>query len=141
MNTVFPRNLTATRFYFKALFGVVTIRWQLDIKGGRDRQTCGFDDQHYSPFVRMNNMHAVNPLPCSEISRTAFIGMICLKVQRYFKGGNNSRCGTYCGVFSWWGSVATHTPAKETLNLQTIRHIVKVTVCIKSFILCISTKI
>ena len=89
-HTVFPRNLVAARFYFKALFGATTIQGRLDIESGvcRDRQTCGFDNQHCSPFVRlsMNNacVHtyiAVDPLPCGEISRVAFIGMICLKVR------------------------------------------------------------
>ena len=46
---------------------------------------CGVDNQHCSPFVCMNNTHAhhiiaVDPLPCSEILRVAFIWMICLKV-------------------------------------------------------------
>ena len=36
---------------------------------------------------------AADPLPCGEISRAAFIGMICLKVRRDFKGGDNWRCG------------------------------------------------
>ena len=37
--TVFPRNLAAARFYFKAPFGAATIRGQLDFEGGvyRDR--------------------------------------------------------------------------------------------------------
>ena len=39
MYTVFPRNLAAARFYFKAPFGAVTIRGRLDFEGGvyRDR--------------------------------------------------------------------------------------------------------
>ena len=37
--TVFPRNLAAARFYFKAPFGAATIRGRLDFEGGvyRDR--------------------------------------------------------------------------------------------------------
>ena len=39
VGTIFPRNVTLVRFYFKALFGVATIQWWLDFKGGvyRDR--------------------------------------------------------------------------------------------------------
>ena len=38
-STVFPRNLAAARFYFKAPFGAATIRGRLDFEGGvyRDR--------------------------------------------------------------------------------------------------------
>ena len=37
--TVFPRNLAAAEFYFKASFGAATIRGRLDFEGGvyRDR--------------------------------------------------------------------------------------------------------
>ena len=35
----------------------------------------------------------VDPLPCGEISRVAFIGMIYLKGWQHFEGGNNSGCG------------------------------------------------
>ena len=60
-HTVFPRNLVAARFYFKALFGATTIQGRLDIESGvcRDRQTCGFDNQHCSPFVRLSMNNAV----------------------------------------------------------------------------------
>ena len=34
----------------------------------------------------------VDPLPYGKILRAAHIGMICLKMQRYFKGNDNSRC-------------------------------------------------
>ena len=42
----------------------------------------------------MNIVHAytyiaVDTLPCSEISRVAFIGIICPKVWRDFEGGDN----------------------------------------------------
>ena len=33
-HTVFPQNLAAARFYFKAQFGVATIRRWLDFEGG-----------------------------------------------------------------------------------------------------------
>ena len=61
-----------------------------------DRQTRGFDNQHCNPFVQLNNTHAhthvaVDPLSSGEISRAAFIGRICLKAQRHFKGGDISR--------------------------------------------------
>ena len=37
-------------------------------------------------------MHiAIDPLPCGKISRAAFIGIICLKVQRDSKDGDNFR--------------------------------------------------
>ena len=39
-------------------------------------------------------MHiAVDPLPCGEILRSVFVGMICLKVRRDFEGSDNLRCG------------------------------------------------
>ena len=34
VGTIFPRNITLVRFYFKALFGVATVQWWLDFKGG-----------------------------------------------------------------------------------------------------------
>ena len=84
--TIFPRNLAMVRFYFKALVGVATIRVRLDIECSdcRDQQTCGFDNQQCRPFVHMDISSIVrahtytvlNPLPCGEISRAAFIGMI-----------------------------------------------------------------
>ena len=48
------------------------------------------NNQHCSPLVHMNNIHAhkyivVDPLPCSEILRVLFIGMICLKVWQHFE--------------------------------------------------------
>ena len=36
---------------------------------------------------------AVDPLPCGEILRAAFIRTICLKVQLHFENSDNSRCG------------------------------------------------
>ena len=46
----------------------------------------GFDNQHRSPFVLINNARvrthiAVNPLPSGDISRAVFIGMIRLEMQ------------------------------------------------------------
>ena len=42
--TVFPRNLAAARFYFKAPFGAATIRGQLDFEGSvyRDRHARAY---------------------------------------------------------------------------------------------------
>ena len=36
-------------------------------------------------IARAHTYIAVDPLPCSEISSVAFIGMICLKVRRDFE--------------------------------------------------------
>ena len=79
--TVFPRNLAAARFYFKAQFGAATIRGRLDFEGGvyRDRHACAHTTSIISLFVCTYNVHAhmyiaVDPLPCGEISRAAFIG-------------------------------------------------------------------
>ena len=51
--TVFPRNLTVARFYFKAPFGVVTIRGRLDFEGGvyRDRRARAYTTSIISLFV------------------------------------------------------------------------------------------
>ena len=81
-HTVFPRNLAAARFYFKALFGAATIRGRLDFEGGvyRDRYAHAYTTPIISPlYARIMRVRiriiVVEPLSCSEISRAAFIGM------------------------------------------------------------------
>ena len=51
--TVFPRNLAATGFYFKAPFGAATIRGRLDFEGGvyRDRHARAYTASIISLFV------------------------------------------------------------------------------------------
>ena len=70
------------RFHFKALFGVATIRGQLDFEGGvyRDRYTHAYTTPIISLlYARIMRMHirinVVDPLPCREISRATFVGM------------------------------------------------------------------
>ena len=92
-NTVFPRNLAAARFYFKAQFGAATIRGRLDFEDGiyQDRHARVHTASIISLFVRMYNARAhmyiaVDPLPCSEISRAAFIGKSLQKHVATFRG-------------------------------------------------------
>ena len=72
----------------------------------RDRQTCSFDNQHCSPFVRMNiacahTYMAVDPSPCGNILRVA---MTCLKVRQNFEGGNKSRkYSTHINMYMYIG--------------------------------------
>ena len=80
--TVFPQNLAAARFYFKALFGAASIRGRLDFEGGvyRDRYAHAYTAPIISPlYARIMRVRiriiVVDPLPCGEISRAAFIGM------------------------------------------------------------------
>ena len=53
VNTVFPRNLAAAGFYFKATFGAATIRGWLDFEGGvyRDRHAREYTASIISLFV------------------------------------------------------------------------------------------
>ena len=67
--TVFPRNLAAARFYFKAPFGATTIQ------GRRlQRSTCtrvhSFNNKPICMHVKCAYTY-VNPLPCGKISRAA----------------------------------------------------------------------
>ena len=59
------------------------IQGRIDIEGGvcSNQQTCNFDNQHCSPFVRIALTHiVVDPLPCSEISRAVLLKSV-VKVQ------------------------------------------------------------
>ena len=87
--TVFPRNLAMVRFNLKVLYLVATIRGWLDFEGGVYR------DQHLRTYTAPEIivcMHArahtyniiVNPVPCGEISRAAFIRMSSLKYAATF---------------------------------------------------------
>ena len=51
--TVFPQNLAAARFYFKAPFGAATIQGRLDFKGGiyRDQHAHAYTVSIISLFV------------------------------------------------------------------------------------------
>ena len=51
---------------------------------------------------------AVDPLPYGEISWVAFIVMVCLKVWRRFKGGDNSRCCEISRKYGILTALATH---------------------------------
>ena len=91
--TIFPRNLAAARFYFKAQFGVATIRGRLDFEGGvyRDRHACAHTASIISLFVctynaRAHTYIAVDLLPFGEISREAFIGKSLQKHAATFRG-------------------------------------------------------
>ena len=76
------------RFYFKVQFGAATIRgWCLQ------RSTCthAYTPSIISLFVCTYNACvyayiAVDPLPCGEISRAAFIGMSIQKHAARFQG-------------------------------------------------------
>ena len=69
--TEFPRNSAAARFNFKVLYHVVTIRGQLDFKGGvyRDLYACTYIASIVSPYIMCLCKYyiSVNPVPCSEI--------------------------------------------------------------------------
>ena len=90
VNTVFPRNLTAAGFYFKAPFGGATIRGRIDFEGGvyRDRHARAYTASIISLFVckRAHMEIAVDPLPCNEISRATFIGTSWLIDAATFQG-------------------------------------------------------
>ena len=80
-STVFPRNLAAARFYFKAPFGAATIRGRLNFKGGvyRDRYARTYTASHNDPiYARKMSVHIrkllSTPYQRGEISRAAFIG-------------------------------------------------------------------
>ena len=78
INTVFPRNLAAARFYFKAQFGAATIRGWLD-----------FEAYFVSTYnARAHTYIPGDPLPCGEISRAVFMGF---NLQKHFEGGGISR--------------------------------------------------
>ena len=87
--TVFPRNLAAARFYFKAPFGAATIRGRLDFEGGvyRDRYARTYTA---SIIILRSCMHA-----CAY-------GNCCrpLTMRRDFEGG------VYHGT-SWQINAAT----------------------------------
>ena len=55
MCTVFPRNLAAARFYFKAQFGAATIRGRPDFEGGvyRDRRARAYTTSIIILFVHV----------------------------------------------------------------------------------------
>ena len=73
--TVFPRNLAAARFYFEAPFGAVTIRGRCLQRFTRVRvHSFNTKPSCIHVNVRAHTEIAVDPLPCSEISRAAFIG-------------------------------------------------------------------
>ena len=91
--TIFPRNLAAARFNFKALYHAATIRGRLDFEGGvyRDRHAHAYTASVISLFVCTYNARAhtyivVDPVPCGEILRAAFIGMSWLKYAAIFRG-------------------------------------------------------
>ena len=87
--TVYPRNLAAARFYFKAPFGAATIRGRLDFEGGvyRDRYVRTYTA---SIIILRSCMHA-----CAY-------GNCCrpLTMRRDFEGG------VYHGT-SWQINAAT----------------------------------
>ena len=81
------------RFNFKALYHAATIRGWLDFEGGvyRDQYACAYTASVVSLFVCTYNARAhtyivVDPMPCGEISRAAFIGMSWLKYAAIFRG-------------------------------------------------------
>ena len=89
--TVFPRNLAAARLYFKAQFGAATIQGWLDFEGGvyRDRHARVYAASIISLFVCTYSAHMYipgDPLPCSEISRVAIIGLSLQKHAVRFQG-------------------------------------------------------
>ena len=103
-----------------------------------DRLTCSFDDQHCSPFVHTNiacghTYIVVNPLSCGEISgRAVLIGMIFLKVQRHFEGGDNSTCGD---ILRKYGTYSMCNQARELANgLKDISLLITTCTCKTSII-------
>ena len=85
--TVFPRNVAAVRFYFKALYHAAIIQGQLDFEGGiyGDQYARAYTASIISLFVCTYNarVHAdivIDPVPCGEISRAAFIGMLLAEI-------------------------------------------------------------
>ena len=92
-DVVFPQNLAVVIFYFKVLFGVVTIRRQLDLEGSvyRDRHAYEYTYSIVSLFVCRyyacaHTYIAVDPLPCGEILGAAFIGVSWQKHVATFLG-------------------------------------------------------
>ena len=86
ITTTFPWNLTVARFYFKTLSDAATIQGWLDFKGGiyRDQHERMYTVSIMSLFVCACTY--VYPLPCSKISRAAFIGLSWLKYAVTFQG-------------------------------------------------------
>lgn len=85
--TVFLRNPAEARLYFKAPFGAAIIqRWCLQISACT--LVHGFNNEPilstYNAYARM--YIAVDPLPCSKVSRAAFIGMSWQEYAAIFQG-------------------------------------------------------
>ena len=82
----------AAKLNFKALYHAGTIRGH-----STEINTHAYTASLISPFVCMYNVCVltyivVDPVPCGEISKAAFIGMSWLKYAATFKGGRISRC-------------------------------------------------
>ena len=69
-NTVFPRNLAATRFYFKALFGAAICPRQLDFEGGayRDWPARTHEVSVIILFICTYNVHAHTCNSCQSFT-------------------------------------------------------------------------
>ena len=100
MYTVFPRNLAAARFYFKAPFGAATIRGRLDFEGGVYR------DQ----YARTYTASIISLRSCMHVKCPCAYGNCCrsLTMWRDFEGsvywdeladrcGDNSRAAGFQG--------------------------------------------
>ena len=83
------------KFNFKTLYHAATIRGQLDFEGGVYRGHAHiYTVSIINLFICTYNAHAhmhivVDPVPCGEILRAAFIGMSWLKYAATFRGWQN----------------------------------------------------
>ena len=114
VHTVFPRNLAMARFNFKVLYHVATIRGRLDFEGSvyRNRHARAYTASAISLFVCTHNARShtyivVDPVPCSEISRAAFIGMSWLKYAATF-WGNTVYAHVQCTSAPYFSHVHTY---------------------------------
>ena len=79
-NTIFPQNLAAAEFYFKAPFGVATIRGRLDFEGGvyRDRCACAYTASINKPICMHVKCACTYRYYCQALTmRRDFEGGVC----------------------------------------------------------------
>ena len=120
MYNIFPQNVAAVRFNFRALYYAVTIRGRLDFEASayRDRYTRTYTTSIMGLFVCTYNARAhmyiiVDPVPCGKILRAAFIGMCWLKYAATFRGQQDFEVRRDFEEIQY---VYMHNPAKEKHN-------------------------
>ena len=103
--TIFPQNLAAARFYFKAQFGAATIWGWLDFEGGIywDWHACAYTASIVSLFICMYNERVHTYLCLAILYHAARFWGPCLlervhrNMQQHFEGGGILMCSEILG--------------------------------------------